>query len=256
MQKITTTLILATWLCAVSPITIAQAEDETNNLDFVGKIALGKKNLELIIRDRSFTPAFNTLNLALTTLKGDFYITLDHEFSIKDPILTDPKGLIFFSRTDTNLSLGYSVNDWLAVFTGFRRGETEAHYTFNNGSFGNTSDGFYFGASGNHFIEGKGNFGLSLALASLSGEVALSEPFVDTSVFLVGPPKPDTIEGSALGFSLGLSWSTTVSQDSLFSTEIKIHRYEFEDDVVFGGLDLTYEENISTFYLGLTHFFE
>jgi len=236
--------------------TEAKAETSAAGFDFVGKIAFGVKNMDFKIRTRSFTPTFNTLDFVVTALKGPFYISLDHELSIKDPVGIDPNGLIFYSRTDTNLTFGYSVNDWLGVFAGFRKGETEAKYTANNGAFGNTSDGFYLGVSGSHYVEGRGNFSASFALANLSGEVALSEPFVDTSVFLVGATPPSSIKGSALGFSLGLSWTTDVSESTLFGADIKIHQYEFEDDVVFGGLDLTYEENFTTFYIGLTHFFD
>jgi len=234
----------------------AEAQGKAGGFDFVGKIAFGQKSMDLSIRDRSFTPTFNTLDFTLTTLKENFYLSLNHDLSIKDPVGIDPNGLIFYSRTDTNLTFGYSVNNWLGVFAGFRTGETEAKYTGNNGAFGNSSDGFYLGASGSHYIEGRGNFGASLAIAQLDGEVALSEPFVDTSVFLVGAPPPSVITGSALGFSLGLNWTTAVSDNTLFNVDLKIHQYEFEDDVVFGGLDLSYEENFTTFYLGMTHFFD
>ena len=230
----------------------AQAED----IDMVVTMAIVQKSLDLEIRDRSFNPSFNTFDIAVTGAMGSFYLTLDHDFSIKDDITTDSNGLIFFSRSDSSLTLGYSMLDWLSVFAGFRTGETNAHYSLSNSSFGNTSNGYYVGLNGSQYFEEKGSLSLSLAIASLNGNVALSEPFVDTSVFLVGAAPPSEINGSAVGYSLGLSWTGKYSADTNYSVGIKLQRYEFEDDVVFGGLDLSYDENFNTISVGLTHFFE
>ena len=243
--------VILTVLLSLSA-SVAQAEE----IDVVVKTAITQKSLDLSIRDRSFSPTYNTLDIAITGAMGRYYLTLDHDFSIKDSIENDPNGLIFSSRSDTSLTLGYSILQWLSVFTGYRTGETKAFYSANNDSFGNTSDGFYLGVNGNHYFEDKGSLSLSLAIASLQGEVALSEPFVDTSVFLVGNPPPAEINGSAIGYSFGLSWTGKYSADTNYNIGIKLQRYEFEDDVVFGGLDLSYDENFNTISIGLTHFFE
>lgn len=251
MIKKKTSVILAVLLLQLS-VSTTQAED----IDMVVKTAITQKSLELNIRDRSFSPSFNTFDIAITGAMGRYYLTLDHDISIKDAIETDPNGLIFYSRSDSSLTLGYSMMDWLSIFTGYRTGETEAHYSANNSSFGNTSDGYYAGLNANHYFKDKGSLSLSLAIANLKGKVALAEPFVDTSVFLVGTPPPSHIEGGALGYSLGLSWSGKYSEDTNYSIGIKLQRYEFEDDVVFGGLDLSYDENFNTISIGLTHFFQ
>lgn len=224
-------------------------------IDVVAKAAVGNKSSELIIRDRKFTPDFVTLDLSLTGTHGRYFLTVNDEFSIKDAIETDPNGLIFYSRQDINITFGYSF-DFATVFGGFRSGKTDAHYTANNGAFGTSSDGFYLGANRSHYFEGRGSLSGSLAIASLNGEVSLSEPFVDTSAFVVGPTPPENIKGSAVGLSLGISWSGQVSEDTIYNIDLKINQFDFEDDVVFGGLDLSYEENFTTISIGLTHFFE
>lgn len=226
----------------------------THAFDYVAKVALGKKSSELIIRDRSFTPDFVTLDLSLTGTHGRYFFTINNEFSIKDAVETDPNGLIFYSREDLNITFGYSL-DIATVFAGFRKGDTDANYTANNGAFGTSSDGFYVGVSKGYFFEDKGNLSGSIAIASLDGEVSLSEPFVDTTAFTVSNP-PATIQGSAVGVSLGIGWQGQVSPDTIYNIDYKLNQFDFEDDAVFGGLDLSYEENFSTFYIGLTHFFE
>jgi hypothetical protein len=137
-------------------------------VDFIGKMALGKKSYELIIRDRTFSPDFITLYLSLTASIERVFVSVDHEFSIEDDIETDPGGLIFYSREDTNITLGYGFDNF-TVFTGFRTGATDAHYSGNNEAFGTSSDGYYLGISAGYFFEGKGNLSASIAIASLDG---------------------------------------------------------------------------------------
>lgn len=151
-------------------------------IDFIAKAAIVNKSSELIIRDRNFTLNFITLDLSLTTTYGRYFLTLNNENSIKDAIETDPNGLIFFSRQVTNLTSGYSF-DIANVFVGWRTGETDAYYTGENNNFGTKSDGFYIGASKSHHFKDKGGLSGSIAIASLDGEVSLTEPFVDTSAF-------------------------------------------------------------------------
>ena len=223
-------------------------------VEFVGKASIGNKSSELIIRDRSFRPDFITLDLSLTGTIDRYFVTINNENSIKDDIGTDPNGLIFYSREDLNVTFGYSF-DVITAFVGYRKGDTNANYTANNSAFGTTSKGYYAGVSKSHNFDGKGSLSGTFAVASLKGEVSLSEPFVDTSAFVVGATPPGTIKGSAIGFSVGIGWQGQVSKDTLYNIDYKINQFSFEDDVVFGGLDLSYEENFTTFYVGLTHYF-
>ena len=91
MIKNKTPLIL-TCLLLSSLVSNAQSED----IDMVVKMSIVQKSLELGIRDRSFNPSFNAFDIAITGAMSNFYLTLDHDFSIKDSVETDPNGLIFF----------------------------------------------------------------------------------------------------------------------------------------------------------------
>lgn len=225
-----------------------------NAIDIIAKAALGKKHYELIIRDRNFTPVFTTVDLSLIGVKERYYLALNYGFSIDSEIETDPNGLIFYSREDINLAFGYNL-DKFNVFAGYRTGKTDANYTGNNGAFGTTSDGFYIGAGKSYYFEDKGSLSGSIAIAALDGEVSLSEPFVDTSAFVVGDPPPDKIKGSAVGLSFSIGWTGEVSENTWYNIDLKINQFDFEDEVVYGGLDLSYEENLNTISIGLTHFF-
>ncbi|MDQ1362533.1 MAG: hypothetical protein QG652_393 [Pseudomonadota bacterium] len=248
--------IPAVFFLAMGFTASAQAE-----VDVIAKAAIGSKTTELVILGRDFSPNFLTLDLSLTGAMGNFFVTFNNEFSIKDDIASynDPNdssldGLIFYSRQDTNITFGHSF-EIATVFIGMRTGKTDAHYTANSSSFGTTSDGYYIGASKSYYYKDKGALSGSIAIASLDGEVALSEPFVDTSAFVVGSTPPATIKGSALGLSLGIGWSGQIYGNTNYNIDLKLNQFDFEDDVVFGGLDLSYTENFSTLYLGITHFF-
>jgi len=251
---------LKTILKLLSVLTVFLCVEPALAVDTVVKAAIGKKSSELVIRDRRFTPDFTTLAIALTIAQDRYFVTVDNEISIKDDITTFDDandafdGLIFFSREDLNITVGYTL-DMLTVFGGIRQGTTDAFYSAQSTAFGTRSAGFYAGASSSYFVEGIGNFTGSAAIASLDGEVSLNEPFVDTTAFTVLTP-PANIRGSALGLSLALAFQGEISANTVYSIEFKLNRFDFEDDVVFGGLDLSYQENFSTLYLGLTYFFE
>ena len=243
-----------------------------NAINVITKVAVNNKSSELIIRDRKFTPTFTTLDLSATTAFDRYFVTFNAESSVKDAVLTDGRdnnGPTSYSRQDYNVTFGYNF-DFATVFGGLRTGNTDAKYAtltskkvgtetiykLENKAFGTESSGFYIGISKGIRFEGKGNLSASLAIASLDGTVSLSEPFVNTSQFLVGPPPPENINGSAIGTSIAVTWSGKVSDNVDYSISLKNNSFNFTDNVLFGGLDLSYQENFTTFSLGLTHFFD
>jgi len=217
--------------------------------------------MQLNIRDREFTPSFVSLDFFVTTLIGKTYISVNHEQSIKDDIegaedATCERGLVSYSRSDSSLTIGYPVLESLNIFGGYRQGETSAYWSVTSDSFGSSSQGVFLGGSTSYAVGNKGVLGLSLAVASLQGKVSLVEPFVDTqSILALNPNPPSDINGSAVGYSLGLNWSGGITKDTSYVVAYKLHRYEFEDDDKFGGLDLSYDENFSTISVGVNHFF-
>ena len=243
-------ICLASCLCGMQ--TASAAEEQ--NLKVLGAITLSQKSMELKIRDRSFKPNFTSLGLSLTGGIAPFYITFNHDQSIKDDIEADSGGLIFYSRLDTSLELSYILSTQWRLSAGYRTGETESFYSTD--AFGTSEQGFFIGGNYAHGFGKKGTLSASLAIAQLDGEVSLREPFVDTSAFVVGPPPPTNVVGDALGFSFGLAWTGAISDKTQYSVGLKLHRYEFEDKQVFGGLDLSYDLNFTTYSFSLVHSFK
>lgn len=235
--------------------------NKTQAMDIVSGVSIGNKSMQLKIRDREFTPSFVSMDFSVTALIGKTYISVNHEQSIKDDIegsedALGNRGLINYSRSDTNLTIGYPVFEHLNIFGGYRQGETSAYWSVTSDSFGSSSQGVFLGGSTSYAVGNKGVIGLSLAVASLQGKVSLVEPFVDTqSILALNPNPPSDIEGTAVGYSLGLNWSGGITKDTSYVVAYKLHRYEFEDSENFGGTDLSYEENFSTISIGVAHFF-
>ena len=244
-------ICLASFLCRMQ----AAFADEEQKLKVVGGLSLSQKSMELKIRDRVFTPNFTSLGLSLTGGIAPFYITFNHDQSIKDDIEADSGGLIFFSRVDTSLELSYILSSQWRLSAGYRTGETESFYSATSDAFGTSEEGLFIGGNYAYGFGKKGTVSASVAIAQLDGEVSLIEPFVDTSAFVVGPPAPANVEGDALGFSFGLAWTGSISDKTQYSVGLKLHRYEFEDNQVFGGLDLSYDLNFSTYSFTLVHSF-
>lgn len=247
-------ICLASCLCGMQ--TAAAAEEQ--NLKVLGAITLSQKSMELKIRDRSFKPNFTSLGLSLTGGIAPFYITFNHDQSIKDDIEAESAGLIFYSRLDTSLELSYILSSQWRLSAGYRTGKTESFYSDSatSGAFGTSEQGLFIGGNYAYGFGKKGTLSASLAIAQLDGEVSLREPFVDTSAFVVGPPPPNNVEGDALGFSFGLAWTGSISDKTQYSVGLKLHRYEFEDKQVFGGLDLSYDLNFTTYSFSLVHSFK
>lgn len=243
----------------VAPVLFYQSAcfaQEDAEINLVGQMSLGNKTMDLIISDRQFNPVFTTLNIGITALYQKFYLTLEHERSVQDAIQATGLGLLFFHREDTSLTFGYNVWEGLSAFVGYREGSTRNYYSASpDTSFGTESDGIYLGASYSYPVADHGTLGTSLAVAQLTGSVSLEEPFVDRNQFNPAFPPPNQVQGDAIGFSFGVSWTGEVSEATLYNVAFKIHRYEFEDDRIFGGIDLSFIEDFNTFSFGLTHFF-
>jgi hypothetical protein len=245
------TACLIFWLCAANTLLAA----EKLPIDIVGELSIGWKSMDLSIRDREITPNWLTLGLSLTGVIEPFYLTLHYEESVDEDIQGEPSGLLFLDRRDAHVELSYNVWKELAVSVGYRVGETDAHSTASNDSFGTSEEGFFIGGSYWHSFGKKGTLTGNLAIADLKGKVSFREPFVDTSAFVVGESPPQNIEGDALGVSFALNWTGPLGDNTFYLVGLKLQRFEFEDQVVFGGLDLSYEQNFDSASIGLVHRF-
>ena len=246
---------LITLICFFIEIQTSMADEAS--LEFIGKIGSSVKNMELIIDDGTFNAQFTTLDISLTTAYNKLYLTLSHERSIQDDIISaldsnGNPGLLFLSRQDNALTAGYNLWRNTSLFGGFRQGKTESHFNLSNQKLNVKSDGIFGGISYNHSVDNNNTIGLSIAAAQLSGEATLAEPFtVRPNV----PAVPENIDGDALGYSFSINWLSALSSTTNFNAGFKVQRYEFEDQVIFGGIDLSYEENYTSFSFGISRYF-
>lgn len=226
---------------------------ESSTPTTLGSIGLSQRNMELSIRDRHFNAQFTTLELALAKSFKPFFISLNHERSLNNDVRNNNgNGLLFFERHDSSLTFGARLNAHLSLFGGIRQGVTDSQF-FNGASANGTakSQGAYAGVSANYNVGRSGMLAASVAMARLAGEVTLNEPFVTRTV----TSAPALIDGRALGFSYSLRWTGALTAETSYNVQWRLQRYTFDDQVVFGGIDLSYRENFRSLMMGITHNF-
>ena len=226
-----------------------------------GSVGTSQQSMSLDIRDRSFQADFINLELAVTASVGRYYITVNRSNSVKDDAQTDGNGLLFYGREETAINVGANVWRRLSLFGGYRNGKTPAVYfdpaNSGGGEFSITSKGLFAGASYG-FKLGNGNLGVNIAVASLQGTVSLFEPFVERAKFVNNPnltSVPDKVVGDAIGFSYGMAWQAQLGESSNYAVGLKLHRYNFEDSELVGGVDLSFQENYDIFFVTVVNHF-
>lgn len=251
-MKYTKRILITTVIILCGCLSIANADDST---PILGNIGIGNKTMDVKIRDRTFDAQFTMLNMALSASFGAVYTSLGLERSIQDDVRTDGAGLLFYSREDTSLTAGYNIGSSMTLFAGVIQSLTTTFYNNPNSQGDIKSFGAFAGGGFNHRLGSGSVLGLSIAVAKLSGEVTLNEPFVDRSIFPPAIDAPQNIDGSAVGLSYVASWTASITKSTSYNVLVKLHRYTFDDQVVFGGIDLSYNENVSTLAIGLRHIF-
>ena len=232
---------------------LLHAEDKNDKkLKVVSSASVSDKRMSLDIRDRQFNADFVMGTLSLSAINADFFGSIKVERSIKDDIRSDGTGLIFYSRTDYTLTAGKNLLKSLSAFAGYRQGRTTSYYNVSNNQFDVSSKGVFLGGSYSHLVKDWGSLRFTLAVANLSGEVSLFEPFADRSVI---PNAPSKIKGNAVGYSYGVSWNGHFSPSTSYNIDLTLHRYEFKDEEIYGGIDLSFKEDFNTLSIGLTRYF-
>jgi len=252
MQKIIQQSVVLLSVCLVY---ISSTYADISDIKLFGGVSLNQKFMELSVRDRNFSPAFTSLGLSLTASAAQYSLTFNFDESIKDDIEGDGSGLIFYARHDTSLAINYFITNRMRVYAGYREGETESFYTVSNDAFGTSEKGFFAGVGYSYGFADKGTFSATLAFALLEGETSLREPFVNTSAFVVELPPSDVIVGDALGYSLGLAWTSPINPRTRYTLGLMLHQYNFADQQVFSGLDLSYDLDFTTYSISLNHQF-
>lgn len=264
-----TTLMLMVAVCACSWLP-AQAE-EGPTLDWVTTVGVGVKELEFeetragVIRSRidntgigstfsnrqTFKDSIYYADLGLGVSFNRFYVTANYEVPFSD-VSANKKfiGTVtqFTSETDVDrvdwaITGGYSVNEYLSVFGGWKYGETEqsgiSDELVENGpppglKLTYEGSGPFVGASvGYPLWEGQLSF--SIAYADLDTDyesrAAFGTPATATSTNtpMLGP---EEYSGDAKGFSYGVKYTGILTESAQYYASIKYQNYDLDGNGV------------------------
>lgn len=240
-----------------------------------------------------FNATLPTINLALTALYQKAYVSLKYDTSFSDNYTEADNGFTKANseveRNDFSITFGYNVWKGLSAFAGYMMGKTtvtpDARYIDNPGAQQNNSlcvttvpcfptvvsnlakdhellnladyeqeyeeKGFFLGASYGLPVQQIGTLSFSLAYALMDGKY--------TDNYLEGTANPQAFnyEGDSKGYSLGLTWSAPLTDNSGYFVDIRRQRYDMDADdktPIFDGSVKT-EETMMTATLGMQMYF-
>lgn len=172
---------------------------------------------------------------------GDFYYqsTLNDTASSATELPNGYIGDVNAQHSDWALSLGYSITDQWSIFAGYKAGNTEwdQQESLNNGlrklNYQFDQDGPFIGTSYS-FPIGPGVLTFKVAYAYMNGTYERSLDSLTSSDKV-------NLDGDSNAYSLGLSWTQSLTDNLGVSMGANYHKYEFEMSGSYAGsVDGTY----------------
>jgi len=253
---------LSVAVVALIPVS-SGADSSDGGLAVVPKLGISYKNVALEASGgrKTFSPNFVTLDVGLTMAYKAVYLSLGYDTSIKDDIEhnTTPSGsgtpddsIFYASRDDAAATLGYNVWRGLSIFGGYKYGKFDATLFADvvsskptNATVAFVTRGPFLGVGYSFRFAGKGSLDLSVAYASMDGELKQSTASGAISV-----------KGDATGFSYGVAWSGALSDSAGYAVGLKATRYSFDGDPPPGtNEDPDTDEIHKIFYFAIQKYF-
>lgn len=228
-------------ICAFPCIAMAESGFEVG-----GAVGIQSKQLEYQFVGATIKPAFQTVVYSLTTSYGKFFVNAELETMIESTpqYSGDPASrtttTIDSQRSDSAITLGYSLWRGLSIFGGYKLGETESNISPTDGGVLKlvfSQRGPFAGLAYAQPIgtKGKGSLVASVAYAGFKGEA---------DVRFLGTASEFTTDGTSSGLSYGIGWNGALSERAYYRLSFKINKYKFKDeDFGFEGKDLSTKED-------------
>lgn len=247
---------------------------------FSGGVGVKYQTVDFSISGDTLKPLFVSNTLNFTAVKDRIYLNIEYDISTKDhqelSIDANEAQFIDMSRSDTNFTFGYILNNSTSVFFGYKSAALDVKLDTVVDPDGGTpapppapvvgnavraqdvefkDAGFYIGASYSHNVGDTGSFSYSAAYADMDGEVSIRgaeyQPATNT-LFVFS----ERTEGTTSGLSLGITWNDSFTETANYSVALKVNLYEFEDEALsIGSDDLSTDETFTILSIGLRKYF-
>jgi hypothetical protein len=238
---------------------------------FSGGLGVKYQTVDFKVATESFKPLFVSNSLNVAAAKDKIYFSLEYDISVKDhqELTFDANEVLFIdmSRSDVNLTFGYLISNSTSIFMGYKQASLDVKLNSvispNGGTPGNepraqdvefSDEGIYIGASYSQNIGETGVLSYSAAYADLDGEVSIISSQYDGFTNSIRINSART-EGATSGISLGLTWNDGFADSVAYNVALKINLYEFDDETLTAGDDLSTDETFTILSVGLRKYF-
>jgi len=212
---------------------------------FIPTVYIASKNFDYSVNNGGVDGQLTSLGVQFTGVYDKFYVSLSAE---ENPATTEQstKNLLFnkvnIDRTDFALSLGYEVNPFIRIFTGYKYGKTTlTELPFSPYPHAKTSlegKGIFIGAGGSWKVKDWGFVSFSAAYAQLNA--TYESPLVES------------VDGESSGTSLTLGWKAPITSKLAYEILVTRHDYYYED---FAQFETELSEQFLSVRFGLSYVF-
>lgn len=207
---------------------------------------ISQRNFQYSVGNGGVSGSIQSLGVGVTGTYQRFYLDIVAEKNLK-PSQESTTNLLFtntvdFDREDLSASFGYSINESLSAFTGYKYGRTTITARHPSPFAGERislqGQGAFIGAGGGWQVRDWGFLSFSAAYARLSADY--DDLVVHRS------------HGNATGTSLGLKWKAQLTKQWYYDLAILRHDYYYQH---FSRIDTNISEQILSFRLGMGYRF-
>lgn len=223
-----------------------QPEPDSAALHWVPSLSASLRNIDYTAGQTGVSGQVFSLGAGMTALWGRYYLDLSGERTLRPSEETTKRLIdekIELEREDLRFTLGYSVNEHIRVFAGYKYGRTRIAAlptsTLAGHSISLSGNGLFIGAGGGWRVGEKGLLSFSAAYADLRARYQ--------QVPLMPPDY-----GQASGISLGVGWRALLADNWYYDVYLNLHQYEYDAFAQFGA-DIS--ERILSIGAGLSYQF-
>lgn len=232
-------------ICAVLLLCEFPSAWANEDMQFIPSVYLSRRDFQYRAGSGKVDSQLYSLGGGLTVTAGRFYAGLSGESNITSD--DEAANNLFaerlqFDREDAAISLGYSVNESISVFTGYKYGKTILSIP---GTLSRTEqsatlqgNGLFVGAGGGWEVKDWGVFSFSAAYANMDAKYA--DPINLQS------------DGIASGTSLSIAWKGPITKEMYYDLALIRHHYYYEE---FNHFDNPITETIISLQAGLSYRF-
>lgn len=238
------------------PFSMAHADDNSK-IDWVGGLAIGYTSLEFDAK-LDATPIFPSTIVNAAALYDDYFLMLSYGDSFGSNSVSEEEDVGDSNRTDLDITLGYRWNKSWNVYLGYKDSETDIEFRQRDTDIIRDEfyrkNGWFVGAAYRLHFEQSGTLSFSIGYIDLSTDnLFRADEDGDTEEEIEFDDLSGRQNGSADGWSYGISWLIPVNDKMFFNTTLKVNDYE--ETITADGNNFSADQKLTYFNTGILYLF-